>query len=65
MKKPIKFSQVYRRIKFRMKEGVKSAFIRLYLAPAFVHLLCSVRESNRLDLELGGSGDLYYEGFPA
>lgn len=27
-----------------MKEDVKSALIRLCLAPAFVHLLCSVRE---------------------
>lgn len=52
MKKPIKFGQVYRRIKFRMKEGVKSALIRLCLALSFIHLLCSVRESNRLDLEL-------------
>lgn len=48
-----------------MKEGIRSALTALYLAPAFLHVLCLVREINRLDLGLGGSGDRSCEGFPA
>lgn len=67
MKKLIKlvFGQVNRSIEFKMKEGIRSALTTLYLAPAFVHVLCLVREINRLDLGLGGSGDRSCEGFPA
>lgn len=35
-----------------MKEDIRSILITLYLAPAFVPVLCS--ETDRLDLGLGG-----------
>lgn len=47
MKKPIKlvFGQVNRSTEFRMKEGIRSALITFYLAPSFVHVLCSERST--------------------
>lgn len=67
MKKPVNlvFGQIIRNIEFRVKEDIRSALIRFYLPPAFIPILCSVREIDKLDLELGGSGDLSCEGCPA
>lgn len=66
MNKPIKlvFGQINRNIEFRMKEGIRST-LRLYLSPAFLPVLCTVRGVDKLDLGLGGSGDLSCEGSPA